>query len=116
MNNEEYLREIIREAVEDVLYEFKSDIAASYAARDALDRKSGEHRASRYRTKEDIRNARRSTLDKVDRGGLRSPGNDYEPRSIHNMRQKRSVDNINANATKNFNRLRRTDNNYDDID
>jgi hypothetical protein len=115
MNNEDYLREIVREAVEDVLYEFKSDIAASYAARDFIDRTSGEHRAGKYTTKEDIRDRRRSTLDNAARGGLRSPGN-YEPRSAHNMRQKRDIDNINANAVKNFNRRRRTDNNYDDID
>jgi len=114
MNNEEYLRQIVREAVEDVLYEFKSDIAASYAVRDAMDRNSGKHRASKYMTKEDIRDQRRATLDNAARGGLRSPGN-RTPRSVHNMKQKNSVDKINANAVKNFSRLRRTDNNYDDL-
>ena len=38
MNNEEYLRQIIREAVEDVLYEFKSDIALSNARRNYIDK------------------------------------------------------------------------------
>ena len=43
MNNEEYLREIIREAVEDVLYEFKSDIEYETKARLLKDRESGNH-------------------------------------------------------------------------
>lgn len=38
MNNEEYLRQIVREAVEDVLYEFKSDIAMSNARRNYIDK------------------------------------------------------------------------------
>jgi len=43
MNNEEYLRQIIREAVEDVLYEFKDDIKYETKAKLLKDYYSGDH-------------------------------------------------------------------------
>ena len=53
MNNEEYLRQIVREAVEDVLYEFKSDIEYETKAKLLRDRNSGDHnheRRDRWKT------------------------------------------------------------------
>lgn len=43
MNNEEYLKDIIREAVEDVLYEFKDDIKYETKAKLLKDYYSGDH-------------------------------------------------------------------------
>jgi hypothetical protein len=67
MNNEEYLREIVREAVEDVLYEFKSDIAFSNARRNYYDKeKSAWGHRENNRTTSGEYERRSQELDKKD--------------------------------------------------
>ena len=107
MNNEEYLRQIVREAVEDVLYEFKSDIEYETKARLLRDRNSGDHEKSNLRKYLGSTNKHVSVTPP--RSLSRTTRTDY-PHPARTMRDKVRRDNTNNSHIERFdNNMRHMD-------
>lgn len=98
MNNEEYLREIVREAVEDVLYEFKSDIAQSNEERLLNDRDTHDH---------SNRKALQDPLERRWRRSINDHRDEYRPkaRSAAEKRERDEYNKDDLDTYRLFNRV-----------
>jgi hypothetical protein len=108
MNNEEYLKDIIREAVEDVLYEFKSDIEYETKAKLLKDRESGNHEKSNIKKYLGSTNKHVSVIPPRSTGTVSRP--DTYPHPAKTMKDKMRRDNTNNSHIERFdNKMRNMD-------